>query len=367
MPAPSEAAGVAVPVDMVEKIAQRVVAQISEKVVREIAWEVIPDLAEAHHPGRDRATQGRAAASLIVSAAPRPARLRACVVGSHLSRPRRRFPLITLDPSTLSPHFDSREAEEKWERALARVGGSTASTTAATGETFVIDTPPPTVSGSLHVGHVFSYTQTDVLARYQRMRGKNVFYPMGWDDNGLPTERRVQNYFHVRCEPGVPYEPGLRLPMADDAARKAPPRKVSRAQLHRALPGADRGGREGLQGALAAPGPLRRLDASSTPRSATTAGGMAQLSFLDLHRKGHVYSVEAPTIWDVDFRTAVAQAEVEDRPQRGAFHHLRFGARGRGRRVRDRHHPARAAPRLRRRWPRTPTTSATGPSSASRP
>src|SRR6476620_11305262 len=77
-------------------------------------------------------------------------------------------------------------------------------------QVYSIDTPPPTASGSLHVGHMFSYTQTDVLARYQRMTGKNVFYPMGWDDNGLPTERRVQNYYGVRCDPAIPYDAGRR-------------------------------------------------------------------------------------------------------------------------------------------------------------
>src|ERR671937_3261742 len=78
-------------------------------------------------------------------------------------------------------------------------------------EVYSIDTPPPTVSGPLHLGHAFSYTQTDVIARFQRMRGRAVFYPMGWDDNGLPTERRVQRHFGVRCDPSLPYEPDLAL------------------------------------------------------------------------------------------------------------------------------------------------------------
>ncbi len=79
-------------------------------------------------------------------------------------------------------------------------------------EVYSIDTPPPTVSGSLHVGHVFSYTHTDIVARFQRMTGKHVFYPMGWDDNGLPTERRVQNYYGVRCDPSLPYDPDFTAP-----------------------------------------------------------------------------------------------------------------------------------------------------------
>src|SRR5881392_577891 len=79
-------------------------------------------------------------------------------------------------------------------------------------EVYAIDTPPPTVSGSLHVGHVFSYTQTDTVARFHRMRGRNVFYPIGWDDNGLATERRVQNFYGVRCDPHLAHDPGFEPP-----------------------------------------------------------------------------------------------------------------------------------------------------------
>ena len=87
---------------------------------------------------------------------------------------------------------------------------------------YAIDTPPPTVSGSLHVGHVFSYCHTDVLARVQRMRGRAVFYPMGWDDNGLPTERRVENHFGVRCDPSLPYDADFAPPPKPDPKRQVP-------------------------------------------------------------------------------------------------------------------------------------------------
>jgi valyl-tRNA synthetase len=235
---------------------------------------------------------------------------------------------ITIDPDTLSSHFDSAEAETRWDREWT-AGGLHRFDESSDAPTYVIDTPPPTVSGSLHVGHVFSYTQTDVIARFQRMLGRNVFYPMGWDDNGLPTERRVQNYYHVRCEPGVAYEEGLRLPMADKATRKEPARRISRAnfiELCLELTAEDEKAFKGL---------WQRLGLSvdwglEYSTISTHSRRMAQWSFLDLHRRGDVYQVEAPTLWDVDFRTAVAQAEVEDRPRKGAFHNVRFGVEGGG-------------------------------------
>jgi valyl-tRNA synthetase len=102
--------------------------------------------------------------------------------------------------------------ESKWATLWETAGTYAFDRSASREDIFSIDTPPPTVSGSLHVGHVFSYTHTDLIARYQRMIGKKVFYPMGWDDNGLPTERRVQNYFGVRCDPSLPYDPNFQPP-----------------------------------------------------------------------------------------------------------------------------------------------------------
>src|ERR687892_1461219 len=105
--------------------------------------------------------------------------------------------------------------EEKWAARWEAEGTYRFNRSRSRDDIYAIDTPPPTVSGSLHVGHVFSYTHTDLVARFQRMRGKEVFYPMGWDDNGLPTERRVENHFGVRCDPSLPYDPAGERPAGD--------------------------------------------------------------------------------------------------------------------------------------------------------
>jgi valyl-tRNA synthetase len=102
--------------------------------------------------------------------------------------------------------------EDKWARRWQEEGTYTFDRSKERPDVYAIDTPPPTVSGELHMGHVFSYTHTDLVARFQRMRGKTVFYPMGWDDNGLPTERRVQNVYGVRCDPALPYDPDWQPP-----------------------------------------------------------------------------------------------------------------------------------------------------------
>ncbi len=189
---------------------------------------------------------------------------------------------------------------------------------------FSVDTPPPTASGSLHIGHVFSYTHMDLQTRYQRMLGKEIFYPMGWDDNGLPTERRVQNYYGVRCDPSLAYDPSF-TPPEDGAGSSKPADQIpiSRRnfiELCEKLTVEDEKQFEDLWRSLGL-----SVDWTLTYRTIDDhSQRVAQQAFLNNLARGEAYQADAPTLWDVTFRTAVAQAELEDRDQDSAYHKVTF-------------------------------------------
>jgi valyl-tRNA synthetase len=217
--------------------------------------------------------------------------------------------------------------ERKWSEAWERAGTYRFQRDRSREEIYAIDTPPPTVSGSLHMGSVFGYVQTDAVARYHRMRGDEVFYPMGWDDNGLPTERRVENYFGVRCDPSLPYDPTFEPPAKPDVRSKIPCSRPNFVELCLRLTAEDEKAFEEL---------WRRVGLSvDWSLTYTTIGTQArrasQRAFLRNLARREAYQAEAPSFWDVTFQTAVAQAEMQDREIPGAYYRYGFsGAQGGG-------------------------------------
>ena len=212
--------------------------------------------------------------------------------------------------------------EPRWEQQWQADGTYRFDRSRERADVYSIDTPPPTVSGSLHVGHVFSFTHTDTMARYMRMQGKSVFYPMGWDDNGLATERRVENYYGVRCDPSVGFEPDFEPPEKAAKERRdfIPVSRRNFAQLCERLTEIDEKAFEDTWRLLG-------LSVDWTLKYTTVSERsqrISQRAFLRNLARGEAYSAEAPSLWDTTFQTAVAQAELEDRERPGAYHDLAF-------------------------------------------
>ncbi len=216
------------------------------------------------------------------------------------------------------PTVDGLEA--RWTEVWDREGTYRFDRSRTRGQVFSIDTPPPTVSGALHVGHVFSYTHTDIVARYQRMRGREVFYPMGWDDNGLPTERRVQNYFGVRCDPSLPFDPGFTPPENPDPKHQLPISRRNFIALCEQLTEEDEKAFEALWRQVGLSVDWSHMYTTISDDSIVAS----QRAFLRNLERGEAYQAEAPGLWDVTFQTAVAQAELEARDYPGHFHRVAF-------------------------------------------
>ncbi len=203
----------------------------------------------------------------------------------------------------LPAQYDHKEAEKRWQETWGKSDVYHWKDDQPRDKTFVIDTPPPTVSGVLHMGHIFSYTQADFVARYQRMSGKDVFYPMGFDDNGLPTERLVEKLKGVR---------GSGMPRADFVALCREVVKDAEDEFRRLFKST----------ALSVDWRQEYQTVSDDVQK------LSQASFLDLLKKGEAYRDFRPTYWDWVDQTAIAQAEIENKELPGTMNEIEFTLEG---------------------------------------
>lgn len=196
-------------------------------------------------------------------------------------------------------NYNFTESEKKWQKIWQEKQIYAYDKNIAKEETFVVDTPPPTVSGQLHIGHVYSYTQTDFIVRFQRMTGKNIFYPMGFDDNGLPTERLVEKQKQVKA-----YNMGREefIKICEEVVE-------SEEEKFRSL---------FTQIALSVDWSLEYQTISPLSRK------ISQMSFLDLVQKGEVYRANQPILWDPVDSTALAQADIEDKEKTSFMNYITF-------------------------------------------
>jgi valyl-tRNA synthetase len=220
-------------------------------------------------------------------------------------------------PKKYQPH----EIEDRWKQHWLDTGIHKWDPTRGREETFVVDTPPPTVSGSLHVGHIFSYSHQDFIVRFQRMRGKNIFFPIGWDDNGLPTERRVQNLLGVKCEAHLPYDPDFQPNR--DAKKGDPPTPISRRNFVELCDEVVQEDEKAFKNLWTRLGMSYDWDLEYATID-EHCRRLSQISFLELLEKGETYQDTRPVMWDIDFQTAIAQAELTDKEVPSAYHYFRF-------------------------------------------
>lgn len=225
----------------------------------------------------------------------------------------------TIDNETIPKYFDNKTKELLWSDYWIENGIHDYDPKKTRKQTFVVDTPPPTVSGSLHLGHVFSYSHTDFIVRYQRMKGKNIFYPMGWDDNGLPTERRVQSYFNVKCDAKVQYVENF-LETFQPSKETLNISRQNFIELCNKLTYEDEKVFKKIWQQLGLSVDWKQEYATIDNKSRK----IAQYSFLDLYNKNRLYTSTAPIMWDVDFQTSIAQAEIEDRETKGEMFKISF-------------------------------------------
>jgi len=199
----------------------------------------------------------------------------------------------------LPKKYDPKIAEKKWQKYWEQHEIYKFDPNDNEREIFTIDTPPPTVSGEMHLGHSFSYSQMDFMARYQRMTGKNIFYPFGTDDNGLATERLVERKNKVRS---VNMKRSEFIKLCLSTLEKIRPNFIQ----------------DWKNIGMSCDFSLFYSTINEHCRR------ISQWSFIDLYNKGREYRKEAPSIWCPECQTAIAQVELEDKEFTTKFNDIVF-------------------------------------------